>query len=197
MSENEQQQVVCQHCQHRNPADMLKCEHCGTLLKSDTATTVHLTNLPGEIAAMAQPEHTDLLADGLSLYIAGEVRPLNIRGKDEIILGRHTGGEQLPTFIDLKPYNASMLGVSRQHAKIARHSNAYTIEDLGSTNGTWLNEEPLSAHSPFALRNGDQLRLGRMILFAYFAARPGTRIDVLKGLPSDSVSLDMPTHTPG
>src|SRR5687767_14416174 len=29
-------------------------------------------------------------------------------------------------------------GVSRTHAKISRQSGKYTIEDLGSTNGTWV-----------------------------------------------------------
>jgi pSer/pThr/pTyr-binding forkhead associated (FHA) protein len=36
------------------------------------------------------------------------------------------------------------LGVSNEHAKIIRHSGHYTIEDLKSTNGTFLNEKQIT-----------------------------------------------------
>jgi len=36
------------------------------------------------------------------------------------------------------------LGVSKEHAEILRHSGHYTIEDLKSTNGTFLNEKQIT-----------------------------------------------------
>jgi hypothetical protein len=47
---------------------------------------------------------------------------------------------------------------SSQHARIARQGHVLVIEDLGSTNGTYLNEEPLSGPQP--LRPGDRIRIG-------------------------------------
>lgn len=48
-------------------------------------------------------------------------------------------------------------GVSRRHAEVARQGPLYTIRDLGSTNGTFLNGERIQAS---ALSEGDVLRLG-------------------------------------
>jgi hypothetical protein len=47
---------------------------------------------------------------------------------------------------------------SSRHARITRQGHAVVIEDLGSTNGTYLNEEPLSGPQP--LHPGDHIRIG-------------------------------------
>jgi pSer/pThr/pTyr-binding forkhead associated (FHA) protein len=47
---------------------------------------------------------------------------------------------------------------SSQHARIERHGNAVVLEDLGSTNGTYLNEELLRGPQP--LHAGDRIRIG-------------------------------------
>jgi hypothetical protein len=47
---------------------------------------------------------------------------------------------------------------SSRHCEIVRQGNLYVIEDLGSTNGTYLNEEPLSGPQP--LHVGDRIRIG-------------------------------------
>ena len=47
---------------------------------------------------------------------------------------------------------------SSHHARISREGHVVVIEDLGSTNGTYLNEEPLSGPQP--LHAGDRIRIG-------------------------------------
>ena len=47
---------------------------------------------------------------------------------------------------------------SSRHARISREGHVVVIEDLGSTNGTYLNEEPLSGPQP--LHPGDRIRIG-------------------------------------
>jgi hypothetical protein len=47
---------------------------------------------------------------------------------------------------------------SSHHARISREGPAVIIEDLGSTNGTYLNETPLSGPQP--LHDGDRIRIG-------------------------------------
>ena len=47
---------------------------------------------------------------------------------------------------------------SSQHARLALHGDVMVLEDLGSTNGTYLNEEPLRGPQP--LHAGDRIRIG-------------------------------------
>ncbi len=54
---------------------------------------------------------------------------------------------------------------STRHAKITRHGRTVVIEDLGSTNGTRLNGEPLTGPQP--LHDGDRIRIGDSE-FTYF-----------------------------
>jgi two-component system cell cycle response regulator len=51
--------------------------------------------------------------------------------------------------------------VSRHHARILPVSRAYFIEDLGSTNGTYVNDVLVTRHQ---LKDGDQIKIGRSIL---------------------------------
>jgi hypothetical protein len=47
---------------------------------------------------------------------------------------------------------------SSRHARIERQGTVLVLEDLGSTNGTFLNEEPLRGIQP--LHHGDRIRIG-------------------------------------
>jgi pSer/pThr/pTyr-binding forkhead associated (FHA) protein len=47
---------------------------------------------------------------------------------------------------------------SSRHARITRQGHVVVIEDLGSTNGTYLNEQPLTGPQP--LHDGDRIRIG-------------------------------------
>ena len=52
--------------------------------------------------------------------------------------------------------------VSRQHARIVVTDGVATIEDLGSKNGTFVNNEALTGMRP--LEDGDQIRVGSFVL---------------------------------
>jgi hypothetical protein len=47
---------------------------------------------------------------------------------------------------------------SSSHARLAPHGDVVVVEDLGSTNGTYLNGEPLRGPQP--LHAGDRIRIG-------------------------------------
>jgi len=55
--------------------------------------------------------------------------------------------------------------LSRRHARIAWTGSGYIIEDLGSTNGTYVNGERVAGSR--ALKSGDRLRLGEQVEFAF------------------------------
>jgi hypothetical protein len=69
---------------------------------------------------------------------------------DELTVGRAAGcGVTLPddTF------------VSQLHARVFRRDNDLYVEDLGSTNGTYLNQKKITAAA--AMRKGDKLQIGK------------------------------------
>ncbi|MBL7162404.1 MAG: FHA domain-containing protein [Anaerolineales bacterium] len=55
--------------------------------------------------------------------------------------------------------------VSRDHAELHRTDDALEIIDLGSTNGTFINNEQLQANQPRALGVGDEIRFGDQSFF--------------------------------
>jgi pSer/pThr/pTyr-binding forkhead associated (FHA) protein len=52
--------------------------------------------------------------------------------------------------------------VSRRHARISVQGGQVVVEDLGSTNGTYVNDQPIS--SPRTLNPGDKVRIGLTVL---------------------------------
>ncbi|HRJ75300.1 MAG TPA: FHA domain-containing protein, partial [Anaerolineales bacterium] len=55
--------------------------------------------------------------------------------------------------------------VSRRHAKFVQEGNGYVIEDLGSSNGTFVNGQKISGRQ--ALKHKDQIRLGQAVTLVY------------------------------
>jgi DNA-binding winged helix-turn-helix (wHTH) protein len=86
-----------------------------------------------------KPARYWLIADGSSI-------PLN---PGEIVIGRSYDAD-----IAIR-----MPKVSRYHAKIVVDADRCVIEDLGSTNGTWVNDERVRAVRE--LVHGDRIRIGR------------------------------------
>jgi len=52
--------------------------------------------------------------------------------------------------------------VSQQHARLVRHDRQHLVEDLGSTNGTFVNRERIVG--PVVLRPGDRVQIGSTVL---------------------------------
>ncbi|MCC6749390.1 MAG: diguanylate cyclase [Deltaproteobacteria bacterium] len=69
----------------------------------------------------------------------------------EVVIGRDAPGILLRD-----------VGTSRRHAEVRRDGDLYTVRDLGSTNGTRLNDVPLQGVQ--TLRDGDQILLGQTVI---------------------------------
>src|SRR3954453_793645 len=94
---------------------------------------------------------------------AGNATGQDIQLEQELVIGRSTPG-------------AGSLGgdseISRVHARVYRDaSGQLMVEDLGSTNGTFVNGNRIS--SPTPLRPGDQLRVGQTTRGGGGGAAPG------------------------
>jgi pSer/pThr/pTyr-binding forkhead associated (FHA) protein len=60
--------------------------------------------------------------------------------------------------------------ISRQHARIVRRGDQMVIEDMGSTNGTYINGLRLSG--PHTLASGDVIGLGDVVTLTYHTVSP-------------------------
>ena len=52
--------------------------------------------------------------------------------------------------------------ISQRHARIARRGEGWVVEDLGSTNGTYLNQRKVAV--PTRIEPGDRIRVGKTVL---------------------------------
>ncbi|KDO33862.1 hypothetical protein SPRG_01741 [Saprolegnia parasitica CBS 223.65] len=96
----------------------------------------------------------------------------------EVLMGPHTGAMVAPTSSAIaigrsKKFVggtglllASDFDVSSRHASIARDASLgrFVVVDVGSTNGTKLNEAPIAPRTPTPLRDGDTLTTGASLL---------------------------------
>jgi len=81
--------------------------------------------------------------------------------------------------------------VSRTHARITREGDRYLIEDLGSTNFTFVNGNKINI--PSALYNGDEIRFGDTFTFQFWhmAVDPEEASDPSLAVPSaDETVID-------
>ncbi len=100
----------------------------------------------------------------IDLYNMQMPTPQRLRIDEEMIIGRVVQGDASPPDIDLTPYGAEELGVSRLHVSIRPDEDRLMVTDLESNNGTFLNGNRLKSEEKYYLKNGDQLQLGRLRL---------------------------------
>jgi hypothetical protein len=105
----------------------------------------------------------------LLLHVRGFDQPLVVPLAEEIILGRYDSSTGEAPDVDLNDYGAKEEGVSRRHAAIIAEEDALKVIDMGSANATFINGQKLIAHQARILRDGDELRLGRLVIRVHFA----------------------------
>jgi len=84
-----------------------------------------------------------------------------------LVIGRSVGSETVN--VDLTPFSALELGVSRRHVRIDRIQDGLQVVDLESANGTYLNRTRLVPGIPHILRNRAVIQLGKLVMRVQFA----------------------------
>lgn len=108
----------------------------------------------------------------IEFRVVGTPNIIKVRVTDAMLLGRPDPASGIKPEIDLIPYGGRNLGVSRRHALIRTVDNRITIEDLGSANGTYINEHVLESAKEYRIRDRDVIRLGHMRLQVHYVVKP-------------------------
>jgi pSer/pThr/pTyr-binding forkhead associated (FHA) protein len=158
--------IICPNCHHQEPAGALFCSECSTkLVTSDGLSTATFRTTDSRITqpgAAPEPAPPAQVTEGnVSLHIVRTGQILPLVGRDEFTLGRISQGQSILPDIDLSPYNAYAQGVSRLHATLKFIQGDLFIEDLGSSNGTRINNNKIPPHKNQHVHHGDVIALGR------------------------------------
>ncbi|MCW2780878.1 MAG: Forkhead-associated protein [Marmoricola sp.] len=164
----------CSQCGSENADDARFCSNCGRPLGDASAelkpeeTTATITfGAPAkaadgeERAALndADAAAVDALPSGSALLVVQRGPGAGSRfllDTDVVTAGRHPESD---IFLD-------DITVSRRHVELRRSADGYTVHDVGSLNGTYVNRDRIDE---VALANGDEVRIGKFRLM-YFAS---------------------------
>jgi hypothetical protein len=162
----------CPACGHKNAAGVTACRICGTQFDVALAepNTTRQVDDPG-----GGSEFTDQFIGGLSLpqsgiafYVAGVSTPIAVQTDTSFIVGRGVPEMAPGALVDLSAHDGFAMGVSRQHILVRADRDGYSVIDLESRNGTWLNDQRLVPNRAYSLPSHAQLRLGMLRLFVVY-----------------------------
>lgn len=90
-------------------------------------------------------------------------------GHDEITIGRVDLVRNVFPDLDMSGYGGESGGVSRMHARLVLQGDRLYIEDLNSTNYTFVNKLRLQPGQPYLVNDGDEIRLGLLAMIFHTA----------------------------
>jgi pSer/pThr/pTyr-binding forkhead associated (FHA) protein len=174
----------CTQCGHSNSDDARFCSNCGAALKPATTSSAPAPSPgetstitisggfePGEPAEKAEGLSTadqtavDALPPGSALLVVRRGPNAGSRfllDSDATTAGRHPSSD---IFLD-------DVTVSRRHAEFVRTDDGFSVRDVGSLNGTYVNRERID-ETPLA--GGDEVQVGKYRLVFYPSAHRGDR----------------------
>jgi pSer/pThr/pTyr-binding forkhead associated (FHA) protein len=163
---------ICPACKMRNDASSATCSFCGVPFEVVSAGPITTTTKMPSVSVRSTVENVgeidhnvkEIPSDGIAIYRANFMYPFAVRQDKDFIIGRKA--DSSPNgLLDLSPLEGYIMGVSKQHVRIQGVENGYQITDLGSTNGTWVNDVRLTANQPAILPNAARVRMGRIELY--------------------------------
>jgi pSer/pThr/pTyr-binding forkhead associated (FHA) protein len=146
--------VYCSQCGHGNSLDARFCSSCGVALGTDETTVAFP---PLQASGESEVEPAAMIYERIEMAMLVSKRGANAGSrfslKDELtVAGRHPDSD---IFLD-------DVTVSRRHAEIVHADHSYVLRDVGSLNGTYLNQERIDRE--MTLHDGDEVQIGRFKL---------------------------------
>jgi predicted amidophosphoribosyltransferase len=160
--------LTCPVCGAEVEAGDAFCSSCGASLKAAPAPApapVEATPVAAEVtAAPPPPPPSPPAAAGPRLVVAASGAEIPLPAKDEILIGREDPVSGVYPDVDMTPHGGEDGGVSRRHARLIVEGGSYFVEDLDSTNFTFVNKQKLAPGTRHPLHSGDEIRCGRVAL---------------------------------
>ena len=168
--------IYCPRCGAANQDNARFCSQCATPMNRDRATAAETTSMIFTGVEPAEAEVTDQAAADTAVV---DTLPPNTallvvrRGPNEgsrflldhdfTSAGRHPDSD---IFLD-------DVTVSRRHAEFYRHGDRFTVRDVGSLNGTYVNRDRIEEADLFG---GDEVQIGKFrLLFMAHSPEVGRR----------------------
>jgi FHA domain len=146
------------------------CPFCGELFNTTPEATRALGNTDFEEGIPRWGTAHFGSRTNLILQVRGASKTFIFDAEEivELVIGRvdPDTGDAPP--VDLQDCGGIDKGVSRRHAAVIRRDDKLQLIDKGSPNGTFLNGQRLVSNQPRILRDGDEVRLGHLVLVVSF-----------------------------
>ncbi len=190
--------INCQTCGTPNLDASQYCDECGARLmdkaneldelpnfevrradvpvfQSTNVTSVGIPNIAEVIREAERNSNADLNLKGKSVHATLIIERSDSVGtefqmtSDESLIGRWDADNGIFPDVDLDRHDPEAK-ISRRHARILHKNGQYSIEDLGSTNGTYVNRgRRLIPGSAQLLKNEDEIIVGKTFLRFYIS----------------------------
>jgi Ca-activated chloride channel family protein len=164
--------IECPSCGKKHRPGTLFCTECGIYLPTGgtlRTTPLRTDQLPQSPTApqeaLAPDEEGQLQpAHSVLVEVVDSDRQTQLPTTSELLLGRKDVAHGIFPDLDLTADGGLQKGVSRRHAKIFQREGKFYIEDVGSANGTFLNDQRLTPYLPYQLKEENEIQLGQVRL---------------------------------
>jgi hypothetical protein len=169
---------TCWNCQAQQFDGSIFCSECGANLitrdskGSETRTSLNLPQRKDRQAREDREQSADMAAvqpappsgTGFSLMLAESGIRLSLEMGKDLLVGRSDEKRGIFPDIDLGEHGGLDAGVSRRHATLSLQHKSCVVKDLGSANGTFINNRRIPPNQPTLINHGDELRFGNLLL---------------------------------
>lgn len=164
--------IICSNCQSQQLDGTIFCSACGASLLAlrRPETTAALGHSPS--AAPARPESAlpsvSATRPILTLTVLNSGRRVTLDVSEDRLIGRRDDPRGIAPDLDLSADGGYEAGVSRRHAIVLFKNGSFLVEDLGSSNGTFVNNRRVAAQATMSLQDGDELKCGTLVIRVEF-----------------------------